>query len=199
MNGFTLANVSSMNLNFLVYVSNLYINHKESQHYRFPWLPIENNVLLSDKEFNWKAKNLWNHIFDEISEFENSNEELIKIDIDINYWENNKFPFNILFNMNLAGTKFCEDIKKSFESWYWGIGTLMNDIFSDDLVKEYYDRLQDMAELNKSKLRDRSFYLQIVYDKPPAGWKLKNENMITLAPNMRLPAIDELFDICKED
>lgn len=186
MNNFFLQNSCSINLNFLIYIHNLYENyHKSHKTSKFPWLPLKETALLDYKEMNMKARNLWTAIFDSYD---------MNDRVDLEWWINNKFHYYDLFKIDHAGMKLYEDIKKSFESWYWGIGKHMCDIFSHDLVENYYKELVVMTEKKDLQLKNTTFYLQVVYNAPPVSWKNKNEKMIIISPETKRPTVDELYD-----
>jgi len=187
MNDFYLSNAASVNLNFLIYIQNLYENYNnlEEGAPKFPWLPLDKSGLLNNKDFQIKSKKLWLMIF-------NSN-DLYKNDMD--YWFKNKFSFNKLFTENSIGVELYKNIDKSFKNWYWSIGYRTCTIFfSDCLVEEYYNKLIDICKLKKLEFKTDKFYLQVVYDVPPNEWVLKNKNMIILSPQMKLPTVEE-FEI----
>jgi len=185
MNNFYLADSSSINLNFLIYIHNLCENYHMSRSMpKFPWLPLQESVLLDYNEMNIRAKNLWESIFDSFY-----NEEK-----DLELWINNKFPYYKLFKIDFAGEKTYQDIKKSYESWYWGTGK--NIFIYSHIVENYYNKLITMVEKQSSKLRDTKFYLQVVYNPPPIGWKNKSEKMIIISPEAKLPPVEELNDLC---
>lgn len=189
MNNFYLANASSINLNFLVYIQNLYENYNRSTEIKniFPWLPLDRDSLLKESELKIKSKELWSIIFNFNDLYEN----------DIDYWINYKFSFNDLFKDNPAGIEAYRVVKRSFESWYWGIGyKICTTIFSDSLIPDYYDNLVKMAKEKNLKLKDIKFYLQVIYDIPPREWELKNKNMIVISPQIQLPAVEEILHIC---
>lgn len=187
MNNFYLANSSSINLNFLIYIHNLCENYHMSRNMpKFPWLPLQESVLLHYNEMNIRAKNLWESIFDSLY---NEGE-------DLELWIHNKFPYYKLFKINSAGEKTYQDIKKSYESWYWATGKNILEIYSDNMVENYYNKLITMVEKQSAKLRDTKFYLQVVYNTPPIGWKSKNEKMIIISPEAELPPVEELYDLC---
>lgn len=189
MDTFYLANASSINLNFLIYIQNLYENYNYSTETKniFPWVPLNRESLLNESELRIKAKGLWSTIFNSDDLYEN----------DIDYWINNKFSFSYLFKADSVGVEAYEIVKKSFESWYWGIGyRLCTAIFSDPLVEDYYYKLVKMAKSKNLLLKDVKFYLQVIYDIPPREWQLKNENMIVISPQTQLPTVEELFHMC---
>lgn len=86
---------------------------------------------------NMKARNLWTAIFDSYD---------MNDRVDLEWWINNKFHYYDLFKIDHAGMKLYEVIKKSFEYWCWGISKHMCDIFSHDLVENYYKELVVMTE-----------------------------------------------------
>lgn len=188
MEKFSLTNASSINLNFLIFIQNLYENYNDplESTKKFPWLPLEKNLLLNHTELKIKIKELWSTIFN----YDCLNEK------DIEFWANGKFPFEKLFYSNSIGVECYEKIKKSFESWYWGIGYNMCIEFSNVLVEEYYNKLVITANLKNFKLKDNRFYLQVLYDITPEDWDIKNNSMIILSPQKQLPLIEEILYIC---
>jgi hypothetical protein len=189
MNDFYLADSCSINLNFLIYIQNLYANCNKDCEITsiFPWLPIENSAFINKSDFEIKSKDLWRMIFNSFSS--NLCAE------DLEYWTNIKFQFSDLFCSGY-GIEQYKNIKKSFEAWYWGSGHGMCGIFSGYLVRQYYDKIVSMAELKGLNLKDTTIYLQVVYDNPPEHWELKNSNMIMVSPNAQLPTIEEIFNLC---
>jgi len=189
MNDFYLANACSINLNFLIYIKNLYENYNtlSETHNKFPWLPLDQEAFLNDSDIKIKIKELWSIIFN----CDNLNEN------DINYWITNEFQFLDLFQANLIGVESYKKVKKSFECWYWGVGVKMFDIFSDCLVEDYYNKLISTVKLKDLQLKDIKFYLQVIYDTLPKEWELKNKNMIIISPQTELPTIEDIISIIK--
>jgi len=156
-------------------------------------LPLEEKILLNDICFDTKAKDLWVTIFDSVSESIINTTDLNKKDYE--YWNSNKFDFSSLFSLNYVETDYYEKIKKSFESWYWGVGIRMCNKFSGSIIEKYYFDLIDMGKAKNLPLKDIVFHLQVVYDNPPKEWKLKNENMIIISPQAMLPTVEEIFNL----
>jgi hypothetical protein len=184
MNNFYLANAASINLNFVIYIQNLYENYNKSDETndKFPWLPLDKDGLLNIIDFQIKTKEVWSMIFNSDDLYEN----------DMDYWSNNKFSFDKLFKDNSIGVELYKSVKRSFRSWYWGTGYRMcTTIFSDCLVEEYYNKLINLVKIKNSKFKTNKFYLQAVYDIPPNEWNLKNENMIIISPQIQLPTAEE--------
>lgn len=188
MNNFCLSNCISINLNFVLYIFNLSQNYRDniSTSNRFPWLSLNKKALLDEDILNKKAGELWSEILNDNSLYRE----------DINYWINNKFHIEELFKSDAIGISTYEQIKKSYESWFFGTGSKTCDLFSSNLVLDYYNKLVDMAKIKNLMLKDINFYLQVVYDILPEDWSLKNENNIIISPNDELPDINELFNMC---
>ncbi|AWI07791.1 hypothetical protein B9W14_16000 [Clostridium drakei] len=187
MNDFYLANAASINLNFVIYIQNLYENYNKSHETidKFPWLPLNKEGLLNVSDFQIRAKQVWSMIF--------NSDNLYEYDID--YWSNNKFSFDKLFKDTSIGVELYKIVKRSFRSWYWETGYRMCTIFfSDCLVEDYYNKLINLSKIKNSEFKTNKFYLQVVYDIPPNEWSLKNENMIIISPQIQLPTAEE-FDV----
>lgn len=188
MNDFCLANSVSINLNFLIYIHNLYKcqNEQTSSPSIFPWLPLEKDSFIDDKELDIRLKELWSAIF--------NSDDLYRKDIE--HWINGKFLFHELFKSDSLGIKTYQVVKKSFEHWYWGTGYKMCGKFSDCLVEEYYKGLITSAQEKDLRLKGIRFYLQVVYDIPSIGLELKNENSIIISPQFELPTIEDVLYLC---
>jgi len=187
MSKFSLCNVSSINLNFLVYIKNLYENfYKPGEINGFPWFPLEKDALLDSLQFKIKAQKLWPLILNYYN--------ICDCEKDLEYWTNDEFLFNNLFKSNCIGVESYKSIKKSYEYWYWGTGNTMCSMFSNDLVLKYYDNLVSNAKLKELVLKDIRFNLQIVYDLPYEGYEYKNKDLIVISPQSDLPTIEE-FDV----
>jgi len=194
MNNFILANHTSINLNFIIYIKNLYENYNRDIETTnlFPWLPIEKSALIDKKVLDIKIKEVWQVVFNTISTFNNMVEQ------DIKYWESQSTQFRELFSQNAVGKEAFEIVKKSFESWYWGIGNDICNSFSDNLVEDYYNNLKNIVNEKGVSLISKHFYLQVVFNYPDTNWELKNTNMIIISPTNLLPQTEELFELCKE-
>ncbi|EMS72483.1 hypothetical protein [Ruminiclostridium cellobioparum] len=192
MSNFSLADAFSINLNFIIYIRNLYLNYNSEYETSniYPWIPINKDALLNMSDFDIKSKEIWNTI---INDFSFISSDLIVIDLE--YWVNKKFPFSDLFNSSTCSIEQYQNIKKAFEAWYWGSGNIVTRFFSKDIVINYYDKLINMAESESLKLKDTRIYLQVVYDKPSESWEIKNNNMIVISLNDRLPKEEEIFKI----
>ena len=187
INDFILINSNSINLNFIIYIKNLYLYNNKSS-YKFPKLPLNENIFLNISEFENQCRFLWKNIFDSISSASDVNKT------DFFFWTKNKFPFLNLFQLNdISNDSYNNIIKKSFESWYWGTGNYMCNSFSDKILKSYYNEILYLASCEKIQLRD-TFYLQMIYDEPLKNWQYKTEKMLIISPN-NLASPKEIFDI----
>jgi hypothetical protein len=158
------------------------VNHYNSLEQRFPFILLDNTILLSKDEQRTELKNLWNAII-------NSKDIASK---DIEYWMNNKFPFSNLFKQDSNATIFYNYIKKTYEHWYWGTGNCLCSSFSDNLVEQYYHEITSLAVSKKVKL-EKEMHLQIVYNSPPQGWEKYSSNMVIMSPDYPLPTAEEIL------
>lgn len=190
MSEFCLFNADSINLNFIIYIQNLYKNQIETNtpQIKFPWFPLEKDSLLANNEFESKLEKLWSLIF--------NYDNLYEVINDLEYWNEDIFEFNNLFKYNSIGVKTYSIVKKSYESWYWGSGNHMLNKFSNQLVEKYYNNLISVAKLKNFMLKDMKFCLQTIYDIPSVNVQLKNKNMIIISSRSNLPTIEDLLPIC---
>jgi|GEM_PF-2879770 len=184
--GFSLSNFTSINLNYLIYLLNLYDNCMHSGGYKFPWLDIDGNVFLIPDLIEKLFEELWNNILDSDNIAQN----------DYEYWESKRFPYISLLADNPNRLSIYEFIKKTFEHWYWGSSNQLCNMFSDNLVERYYYDLLEYAQNKGMELKNQMFYLQTLYNAPRNNWITIKGNIIIVSPDKPLPVIDDVSRIC---
>lgn len=190
MCSFEIGNSCSVNLNFLLYINNLYsnINNHSDIPTVYPWLPIDHKSLLKQNEFEVLSQDLWFKIFHDI--------ELEKTDL--KWWIENKYSFETLFTNDELGNKNYENVKKSFNSWFWTLGQSFCLSLTDSLTETYYNKLTIFASKENMPLPDARLILQTVYHQPPFYWLNRKRNMIIISPysQFNLPTVEEIYNSC---
>lgn len=180
MGYFALADTASMNLNFLLHICDLY-NKKNTE--------LEKVFLFDRSNFINQSSEMWSTILTRLS----VSTEINKTDFD--FWVNNEIPFENLFVPNILETGHYKNIRKKFENWYFEEFQKVFQAFSSNLVIDYYRKITESATSEHLQLKDFMFYLQVVYQSPPAGWALRNEKMIIISPNSELPTVKEILNL----
>lgn len=184
MSDFYLGNKCSINLNFIMYIRNIYRNSEKRTVGIFPYLDIDAKYLLDETEAQEKLKQLWNQMFQLNEILEN----------DMGLWVEKRFKYEDLFRINNDNYKIYEQIKNGFESWYWGTGSSLCDRFSEYHVEDYYNKFCDTFEKLSIKPPNRLIVLQVIYDTIPEGWCTVNKNMIVICPKDKLPKVEDVVE-----
>jgi hypothetical protein len=182
---FSISNITSINLNFIIYYLNLYDNYFNNST-RFPWIDIDRNYLLGPDEIEIKLKEVWNSIINTYDLSQN----------DFEYWRNNKFYFEDLLKNKPQRTEILEYIKKTYVHWYWGCGNQLCNIFSDNLVEKYYRNLVKFKIDNSINFKGQMFYLHTVYSAQPNDWESIKGDIIIISPDKPLPSTEAVAKIC---
>lgn len=189
MNEFCLSNCISINLNYLIFISELYEYSKNDNQININFTEelIDKKYFLDKNVFYSKTKKLWEIIY--------TDPELYSKDI--RYWNMDKFQFQNLFRLSKSDINIYEKLKSKFECWFFETCHKMCDDFSSELVLNYYNKLINYSETNNLPLKNINFYLQVVYKLPSKDWIQKNENSIIICPNSELPDDQVLFNILR--
>lgn len=171
MKEFLFANHCSINLNYVIYLNNLYENLFNPKLDRFPLLDVNLKDMVKEDEVRTFLKESWNEII--------SLDNLHEVDMDL--WINNKYSFEKLFKDNTNGLDTYAKIKNLYESWYWGTGEYLLIKMTDGYVEEKYDILKNKF-VNKDKI-----IMEILYDDIPEEWNRNRENYIVITPTQKFP------------
>lgn len=171
----------SLNLNYLIYINNLYKSKFSSDSRCFPWLPLEKSFFLDDETFTERIKNLWNEVLNRI--------ETIPIDIDS--WNSDRFNYKSLFNINNENYNI---IKRTYNQWYSGCWQLICSLYSRNIIKWYYERLTETAKKAHIKLIDVEYCIQFVYDVIPNGWAKNAKNTLVICPETQRLKSKDIFE-----
>lgn len=177
---FTLFDCNSINLNFLIYINNLYKNfYKHPEVDSFPWIYLKDADLLCSDEFNIKAKDIWNNAIYLITD------NLIDSEI----WETDPYNFKSLFN----NADIYEYIKRAYNAWFFNSWQLITSLYGRIVINKYYNNILNYVKKNDLYLKNESINLKFVYDKPPLSWDLQNKQSIVVYPEILLTAENDIF------
>lgn len=167
----TLKNKVSYNLNFLLYVNNIYLNAENEKGNFYPWFPITKDGLLDINVFLENGDKLW-------KEFSNSN----LINNDIALWKKNRFNYSSLFSENEQGAQKLTVIKRSFLSWFENMGYRFVEMNGDRIVHFLYDKI--ISNNKQLNFADKDIYIETLYDRIPKQWSINKSNSRILYINV---------------
>lgn len=183
MNNFVLKNYCSINLNFIVYINNLYKNFINKSLNKFPIVEISKEHLLESQCISLQLQKYWNNILLEKN----------ILDSDIDFWLEEKFNYRNLFNLTEDNYIIYEKIKELFESWFWGTGYLLLNKFSEQYVEDYYKKFIELIKKTGYKFSSDLIGIQVIYDNVPSDWETITKDLFIICPNDKLPNAKKIF------
>ncbi|MEK5208201.1 hypothetical protein [Psychrobacillus sp. FSL H8-0510] len=147
---------ASYNLNFLIYIQNIYLNQNQSEkECKYPFFPSK---IAFNEEFELNYKDLWDEIAERISISKPQSN-----DMRIFYEEKDLF-YQRLFVIDLENLKKYAEIYKSFQVWWESIaGQLSVERSIDNNIQEIYNQLA--ISLMKSEIEpQKTLNISLVYE-----------------------------------
>lgn len=152
MADFTLTTNTSISLNFLIYLQNLYLSQLDREKNRFPSYRVPFSIFHEDFEKNFNA--LWEDVVSRIEANEVNDYKL--------FHEDKTLFSKSLFNEQAVSSVKFEDIYRSFQNW-WGsfAGSFAIGRAADDKVSQLY---HELANQQGEKVAAEKLYISILYD-----------------------------------
>jgi len=174
---FTLCNASSINLNFILYVINIYKNKKSNLTDEF----------LSIEELYQIVPNIWNDMVGKFKPIEGRapNSSFI-------YWDKEllkeRDSYRILFKDTEEGYKEYLNIWNQYSEWWHNECQVMLNKKMDEFIPTIYELVKNKLISNKGYLPSDNFAIEIVFSEVPKDCLL----------NGTLFTIESINDFCSE-
>lgn len=171
----SVANGSSINLNFLVYVSNMYFNKYNTSlsEKKFPYLPISNEGFLEKEELSYCISKMWNNF---VLGYNPNGDNLFS------HWDmlhmQKKDLYRKLFKDNDEGQVRFLEVWNSFIVWWNSQGDYIINSTTDDAMPIIAEKVKMYYEKDIEQSPTGLFIIQIVYDIIPDGFLKKGAGFI---------------------
>lgn len=163
-----LRNVIPIELNFILYIDNIYSNHFSKQN-QFPGSVRSSDGLLAKEDYSVNLIKCWDRLLLKYNE-----EHAASFFTNINIEES----FSILFSNDYSGSKALFEHWENYCSWWWpdyGIKSFL-ERFSDIRIPEISDMVSNIARENDHFISDRHLSLIMVFKKPPESLKRQDKH-----------------------